>query len=274
MFGFFKKENKTIAQVHEMETGGPIENNSKRVTSLRVLCRGEWRETTIETFVMPFWKDKWLAMDSAALLQICSRFKVEHLIFSDDVFEYVYLRVFESYYLNALPFLPHLKSITLNRRGIPPALKDILSYSRVGKLTWNFPNLETPLFRSDTLGVFDTFNLNMNTLPEWNYSVRELCFNGVCRHDEHMSYIHSPSDPCEDDVEWRHAFLDITKDMIDPWLGRNQLAFEKCQRTIIALIVLTKFKKINLDRNILRIIVMMIWETRCTQIWTDEPIVE
>jgi len=273
MSKFFRKENKTTTPgIYKMELKA-IENDSKSRVTLSVLCRGEWRQATIGTFDMPCWKDTWLEMDSAALTQICFRFKVEHLVFSADVFEYKHLRVFESYYLNALPFLPHLKSIELNRRGVPPALKCILSYSRVSKLTWNIPNAETQSFRNDIYTVFDTINLNMSTLPEWNYSLRKLCFTGSDPHDGHISYTHSRPCPCCSNVITRN-FLDITREMIDPWLERNQLAFEKCQRVIIALLVLKRLKKISLERDVLGIVVAMIWETRCTQIWTDEPIIE
>lgn len=73
------------------------------------------------------------------------------------------------------------------------------------------------------------------------------------------------------------TFIPFNSDSIDlgvleAHLRRNRKAFEKCQKVIVTLLALKKRKDGHLfhlvDRNVLKIVTNMVWETRGTAVWT------
>lgn len=230
-------------------------------------------ETPISTLVIPKWGSTWDPVHSSALLEICSLYKIEHLIFADESLDPKLLWNFAAYADHSpksfsSDFLYNLKTIRCERGGIHPALKCVLHNCRVSRIDWYFVGSTDLMFRQDIKNVFDGFNLNVRSVFESNYSVRKLAFKALVL-GEGQRYWPSEYSHSEDKGTALHSSLiHMTRDTVDPWLMSNRMNFLKCQKAITILLGLIKQKAFRVDPNVLKIVVAMIWETRGTKVWS------
>lgn len=103
----------------------------------------------------------------------------------------------------------------------------------------------------------ETAKFALGTIEIDNYCLREVHFDLV--ESPISNFKVEPGCPLKHSTNIRNYFQ---------ILDRNQALFRKCQKAIIALLVLERRKEFLSYRHVLRIITLMTWETRGTRFWT------
>jgi hypothetical protein len=201
-------------------------------------------------------KCKWRECHSIGLSHICARFGIEKLrfILGDGTF----LPLLEEEakgkeYVS----MPHLKSVYIQLThvdGLP--CSTLLKHARVRLIHWDVVEVSSlSVAVTAAASLFGEMS-GLHKLDK-NYSVREIKVthtDGTRERDIFGFFKHS--------VETAY-FTKI--------LRRNQLAWKKCQDVVLACLTLGRTRKsklfASLGRDMMRMIVNMVWETRGTKVW-------
>lgn len=212
------------------------------------------------TVVIRGWsKREWKDGHTLGMLRVCSLYDIRKIKMLGGDENQSFLKLLKNVKTPRVSFLSHLHTIEVESGNYPPAIEvgKIMQVSRVAKITWKFLKIKDSLhFVSECKRILKTlehFNLfeSVSNLREFKFMVLRDETGGVFM-------------PFKLDA--------IDTGMLGAHLKRNQRAFEKCQKVIITLLGLKKQKGGHLfhlvDRNVLKIVVNMVWETRGTAVWT------
>jgi hypothetical protein len=193
----------------------------------------------------------WIHVHNVALNDICQRLKVKELNFS-----YPEKHVDLDYYLGMLA--SHANSQVFRSGHYPreirfmrttiPAYEPWILLTRARSFTWCFvgrwegeeisARIEEFFFELTKLGTFGQ-----------NFHLREIWFEVP----EKTQLAHKGDNP--------------SSVIIQRYLDRNWKILQNCQKAIMILLGLKKRKELNIDRNVLKLIVDAVWETRATYVW-------
>ena len=218
--------------------------------------------------VVYWYLSNWNSDYSLALAHICRRLRVKTLVFDyTDGTLYEYIDFFSllrkhvpaiTYY----PFLPDLKEIEVTYpSSFPPTSFpwNLIHESNVRKLTWHSGKIRHPKLVPDDINSFLLELYNRNTF-EHTFRLRELNFS--------LAWKENPIVPFR--LQNWDGFLVYEGNLfIENCLIQNQNGFQKVLNAIITILGLRKRKEFSKYRDVLGMIIKMIWETNGTKIWID-----
>ena len=235
------------------------------------LCSDSFTESTVDTLILPNLGKIWDGRTLNALLQVCFKFRVKHLTVMNatSVKTKTWIDKFRSYAFpdDTLPFLSDLVSITLGTLSPNPVFFHILRQSRIKRI--NFHNLSTENMSLDYFmnGIFIQMATIQQELSSYG-SIREIFFIhrnprdvlGVKKEIDPFGFLHD---------NWDKKALAGRKDCRQ-WIERNQRAWKKCQKNIVTLLGLRRFRKTQfsiLAKDVVNIMAGMVWESRGREVW-------
>lgn len=212
------------------------------------------------TVVVREWGNReWNHCHTYSMLQLLSQYQVKKIKFLGGEYKRGFFKTLEQIYYPKIRFLHYLRTIEVESDSYPPAAEvgSIMRRSRVVKVTWKLSYSMTEEHHVKEcrriLKALEQFKL----------------FESVS-HLREFKFVIPKSDTCKVFVPFKPEILDYS--ILEAHLQRNRNAFAKCQNVIITLLGLKKKKEIMIDRDVLKIVVNMVWVTRGTKSWSPEEI--
>ena len=213
------------------------------------------------TVVIRGWSGEgWQEGHTLGMLRVCSLYDIKKIKMLEGEENFSFFKLLKHVKTPRVSFLSHLHTIEVESGNYPPAVEigKIMQVSRVVKITWKFLKIKDGLhFVGEcrrilkTLEQFKLFE-SVSNLREFEFLIRKNTIGRTF-------------------VPFKPYFIDTG--MLGAHLKRNRTAFEKCQQAIIILIGLKKRKFYPLfdfvDRDVMKIVVNMVWKTRGTRVWTE-----
>lgn len=201
--------------------------------SVAELCRGSDPGPLIDTLFIPELGDGWNDKRLNALLHLCAKFKVCHLILIKiTTLKGDWLEAFEKYSSpnGDRSFLSNLCSITLGIPMAKPLFIHLMDHSRVKRVVFRKAD-DSALTLSQFMGdVFSEINNTFRNLFCYK-SVRDMYFSGQ-RNNIAQIRIY-PFRTRHDD--WNEKAT-ITCSRCAQWIEQNRVDWEKCRKASVALI--------------------------------------
>jgi len=199
----------------------------------------------------------WKEEQINAVLYVCTRYRVKKLFLArGDPFNVpsgLIVKLEKIGLANPNCYASDLRSIEVEDTGYAPVdwLTVLCMRTRVVDITW----------RSFLVMAHDRFD----------YVLAGLARNALLRisNVRKFEFLEWDEWPSNDFVPAKPKSLDYG--ILKAYLKRNKIIFKKCQKVTIILLGLKKRKDVHLfhlvDRDVLRIVIDMVWETRGTQVW-------
>jgi len=228
-------------------------------------------EGPVKTLEVVYWHlSNWDRDYSLALAHICRCLRVKTLIFDyadGTLYEYIDFFSLLRKHIPAItyyPFLPDLKEIEVTYPSSSPPSSfpwKLIHNSNIRKLTWHSGKFE---IRHPKLvpGDVNRFLLELYNHNIFNYTfhLRELNFSLAWKDDPIVPFRLK---------EWDGFLVSEENLFLENRLIQNQNGFQKGVDAIITILGLRKRKEFSKYRDVLGIIIKMIWETNGTKIWID-----
>jgi hypothetical protein len=218
-----------------------------------------------DTFIVPTFGSGWNETKYRALLHLCLIFGVKKLIFGKSTRDQDG-QMFESYAKPGFVFLSHLREIELYTLKIPHAFPVVISNSRVKKITWNSTIMNDTFILRLPITILNEMWYKIHQIVDTNWSVQEFYFTRPVNDAiEVTSLCHFGLN------KGSYAQQAIYKCKF--WMDNNGKAFRKCQSATMTMLGLIRQKKVKsfdlVGRHVMKIVSLMIWETRGTKVWTQ-----
>ena len=238
--------------------------------SLPDICHGLYLRSTIDTLLVPNLGRRWNEVLLDALVRICFKFRVRHLILLDEVWGNEWLEIFETYSRpeESHPDLSCLVSITVGEPSEDHIFRRMIDRSRISRLVFSGQSDPSFRFQESMNGVF--IDLAKDPLSH-NRSIREIFF--LYQDSRDAPGMERAVCPFEFiPHNWDKVALD-GREQCREWINRNRIAWQRCRKASVILLGLRRFRKSRLSvlvKDLVGIIGRMIWESRGTAIWDEK----
>jgi hypothetical protein len=224
--------------------------------------------THVEVLQVPRWlSSSWIDEHRIVLAHLCRLLKVKKLIFGDEMQDtthaiefLIMLKMASSNPTTSYPFLSDLKEIEIMFIDECPLLWEMLHNSSVKRIDIDMNHVDATQAHIVLDEVNDFLSeLLVDTLAN-NFHLQEIWV------DFPWAY-----QPISFSLEESGVFTWSEQgEKVETYLKRNRKGWQKCLKATTILFGLRKQKILDIDRNVLKLVINMVWETRGTKVWTQE----
>jgi hypothetical protein len=243
-----------------------FDSDESQMKGLKAIFEKTYLEPTVDALLVPALHGEWSQEFFSIVLQICEQYEVRHLVIGDsdrNLNWILNMTCFKSKEKD--PFLPRLKEITLQGTQYRSILPPILLQARVRRLNWKYL-LNSTLTTQRFIEIPFAHNVD-NTIDSF-WSIREMSFSPSSAYGRKDEKWLSPFEYQADN--WSHTAM-MARNRCKALIGRNMNAFWNCQKVTIMLITMRNLGRSKVlsivDRNVIKMIALMVWQTRGTKIW-------
>ena len=239
----------------------------------QVIRPGAVLNESYDTLFVSEWEEyPWREQDFNGLVCICHRLKIRRVVFTKpqegDISDFSLNNVMRWYNANGCPFLPHLKVIQMQHNSHHPVLATLARYSRVKELSWY---LKSHVGHGQSMTIDHIFYYMDPELLRYNHSIQRIRFLvetwKLGKHKYRPIRINENASNIQLSEHGLRAFKDCSL-----WMKNNEIGWRNCRKSCLILIGLKKRgdRMFNLlYRDVMKIVVDKVWDTRGTKVWTE-----
>uniref|UniRef100_A0A6C0CGM9 Uncharacterized protein n=1 Tax=viral metagenome TaxID=1070528 RepID=A0A6C0CGM9_9ZZZZ len=224
-----------------------------------------------DTLIVKEWDESsWVDDCKNGFLNLCNLLKIKKIIFETkkDMFGVISLAwtlILPAFATPELPFLPHLRKIHSFRDQWHFVLTDLITHSRIRELSW-YGNCMPQVDYSTIERIYISLRRERSKVFDHNCSIQRIKFFSE-KWGPKLSYIPVHIDKHASNIRLTHEARS-TFDECARWMEYNVIGWENCKSAIVIVSGLCKKQKI-VNRDMIKMITTMIWETRGTKVWTE-----
>jgi hypothetical protein len=231
------------------------------------LSNAEYFGTHVEVLQIPRWlSSSHIDEHRIVLAHLCRRLKVKKLIFGDEmpgtddtIRSLIMLKTVVGNQAASCPFLFDLKEIEITFIYELPLLWDMLHNSAIKRIDIDMNHVDATHAHIVLDEVNDFLSELLLDRSEDNLRLREIWVDFPWTHQ-----------PVSFSLEESGVFTWSKQgEKVETYLKRNRKGWQKCCQATTVLLWLRKQRVLAIDRDVLQLVINMVWKTRGTRVWTQ-----